>query len=92
MNEVYLAGCGLASALGADLPQALQALRVGGVAPLELALSATETTPYFAMPETQEDWSTRARRLVHAAALESGALQARHGTLFVASTSFDMVK
>jgi 3-oxoacyl-[acyl-carrier-protein] synthase I len=89
-REVYVAGRGLASALGPDLTQAVQALRNGGVAPIDFQTAPGESTPYFAMPASDEAWSTRARRLVRAAAAESGALDAREGTLFVASTSFDM--
>jgi 3-oxoacyl-[acyl-carrier-protein] synthase I len=89
-QPVFVAGRGLASALGADLTRAVHALRGGGVAPIDFQTAPGETTPYFAMPASDEDWSTRARRLVRAAAAESGALDARDGTLFVASTSFDM--
>jgi 3-oxoacyl-[acyl-carrier-protein] synthase I len=90
MNEVYVAGRGLASALGADLAQAVRALRDGGVPTVDFETAPGERTPFFAIPTSGEDWSTRARRLVRAAATESGALGARDGTLFVASTSFDM--
>ena len=90
MNEVYVSGCGLASALGADLAQAVQTLRDGGVPTVDFETAPGQTTPFFAIAPSDEDWSTRARRLVRAAAAESGALDARDGTLFVASTSFDM--
>ena len=90
MYEVYIAGCGLASALGADLRQAVDALRQGGVPTVDFETAPGQTTPFFAIAPSDEDWSTRARRLVRAAATESGALDARDGTLFVASTSFDM--
>ena len=90
MNEVYLAGRGLASALGENLDAAVHALRAGGVPTVAFECAPGERTPYFGMPETGEDWVTRARRLVRAAAAESGALAVRSGTLFVASTSFDM--
>ncbi len=90
MNEVYLAGRGLASALGPNLTEAVDALRAGGVPTVDFECAPGERTPYFAMSETGEDWLTRARRLVQAAAAESGALARRDGTLFVASTSFDM--
>jgi 3-oxoacyl-[acyl-carrier-protein] synthase-1 len=89
--NVYVAGRGLASVLGADLTQALIALRAGGVPPIDFETAPGETTPFFALPPTDEEWSARACRLVRAAAAESGALEgARDGTLFVASTSFDM--
>jgi 3-oxoacyl-[acyl-carrier-protein] synthase-1 len=91
MNQaVYLAGRGLASALGPDLAHAVQALRGGGVPSTEFEVAPGETIPYFVIPPSDDDWSTRARRLVRAAAAESGALDCRDGTLFLASTSFDM--
>ena len=51
MNEVYLAGRGLASALGADLAQALPALRGGGVDSIDFEWAPGETTPYFVLHE-----------------------------------------
>ena len=90
MNDVFLAGRGLASALGGDLGEAVRTLRAGGVPTIDFECAPGERTPYFAMPDTGEDWAVRARRLVRAAAAESGALERRDGTLFVASTSFDM--
>ena len=91
MSGVYLAGRGLASALGPDLAQATAALRAGGVAPRNIEVGPGLTTPYFAMPPGETDWATRARRLVRAAVAESGAEPAaRSGALLLASTSFDM--
>ena len=90
MNPVYIAGRGMASALGGTLPQAVQALRGGGVPPGAFEITPGSFTPYFGLPTQDEDWATRARRLVTAAVTESGALAARDGVLFVASTSFDM--
>ncbi len=90
MSGVYLAGRGLASALGGDLSKALIALRHGGVAPIGFELGPGIVTPYFGMPPSGEDWATRARRLVLDAVAESGGLGARDGALLLASTSFDM--
>ena len=90
MSEVYLAGRGLASALGPDLATAVTTLRAGGVDPIDFDNGAGGTTPYFALPTTDEPWFARAIRLVRAAADESGALAGRDGALFIASTSFDM--
>lgn len=91
MSGVYLAGRGLASALGPDLAQAVAGLRAGGVAPSDFEVSPGLTTPYFSLPPDDLDWATRARRLVCAAVAESGAGRtARDGALLLASTSFDM--
>lgn len=90
MNDVYLAGRGLASALGGNLPQAMLALRSGGVAPSAFEVAPGQFTPYFGMPPSTEDWATRARRLVTDAVAESGGHAARDGALLIASTSFDM--
>jgi 3-oxoacyl-[acyl-carrier-protein] synthase I len=46
--------------------------------------------PYFATPCVQRDWNARARDLVQRVALEAGAQQARHGALFIATSSFDI--
>lgn len=90
MTDVYLAGRGLASALGPDLAQAVLALRRGAVVPGRFELAPGHLTPYFGMPPSGEDWATRARRLVIDAVTESGALADRDGALLLASTSFDM--
>ena len=90
MTDIYLAGRGLASALGPDLTQAVLALRRGELAPRSFEVTPGHRTPYFAMPPSSEDWHSRARRLVIDAATESGAMAARDGALFLASTSFDM--
>ncbi|KNZ32775.1 MAG: hypothetical protein AD742_10285 [Methylibium sp. NZG] len=71
---VYLAGRGLCSALGATLPEAIDTLKRGLVAPGGIDVSPGVRTPYFGMPPSDEVWATRARRLVVAAVQESGAL------------------
>ena len=91
MSGVYLAGRGLASVLGPDLPQAVAALRRGGVAPRPFEAAPGQPVPYFGMPAAEADWAERARRLIRAAVAQSGAgASAREGALFLASTSFDM--
>lgn len=90
MNEVFLAGRGMASALGPDLSRAVLALQRGAVQPGSFEVTPGHSVPYFGMPRTDEDWATRARRLVLSAAVESGALAARDGVLLIASTSFDI--
>lgn len=90
MNQVFLAGRGLACALGDDLPQALRAVAGAPRTPGRFEIAPGHTVPYFGMPTRAETWAARAQRLVTAAAAESGALAARDGVLLVASTSFDM--
>lgn len=91
MTTVHLAGCGLASALGPDLPSAVAALRQGGaprVVPRES--SPGQTWPYYAIAETGGDWMERTLRITRRVAEESGALRTRTGALFVASSSIDV--
>ena len=95
MNEVYIAGRGLASALGPDLASALIALGQGLVAPARFELAPGLGWPYFAITEEDAeeaaDWSERARRITCRVAAESGALAGpRSGPLFVASSSHDI--
>lgn len=90
MSDVFINGRGLASALGADLAQAVGALRRGGVAPGAFEIAPGEATPYFPLATSDDDGPGRARRRVLAAVAESGALAARGGTLWLASTSLDM--
>ena len=93
MNEVYLTGRGLASALGPDLESAVASLAQGGVAPKPFTLADGSAWPYFgiAEEESDSDWTARARRIVQRVAAESGALAGeRRGPLFVASSSLDI--
>lgn len=90
MKDAYLAGSGLASALGPDLRTALQALRTGGIAPRRIELAEGNTWPYYAIEEVDANWFARAQRIVQRVALESGALVDRDGPLFVASSSLDI--
>jgi len=91
MNEVYLAGRGLASALGPDLHTGLAALAVGGVPPTRFVLADGTGWPFYAMADDEPDWTTRTRRITHRVATESGALAGpRTGPLFVASSSLDI--
>ncbi len=91
MSEVYLAGRGLASALGADMPSALAALQAGGTIPARVEVSPGLTCPLYAIDDPDPDWLARARRIVQRVAAESGALDGpREGPLFVASSSLDI--
>ena len=102
MSEAYIAGRGLACALGDDLAQALRALRAGGVAPAPFQINAELSTPYLAIPPITPsvtpsvapkaaDWHASTRTRVLDAAAQSGALAtSRRGALFLATTSFDL--
>jgi len=91
MNEVYLAGRGMASALGPDLASALVALGRGGVAPTRFELAGGFAWPYYAMADEDADWTARTRRIAQRVAAESSALDGpRTGPLFLCSSSLDM--
>jgi 3-oxoacyl-[acyl-carrier-protein] synthase-1 len=92
MKPVYLAGRGLACALGLDVQASLAALRHGGVATSSYSLPGMlgGSFPYHAIPYSQDDWNERARALVLGVAAEAGAQQIRGGALFIATSSFDI--
>jgi 3-oxoacyl-[acyl-carrier-protein] synthase-1 len=92
MNPVYLAGRGLACALGLDVQASLVALRQGGVATTDYSLPGAlgGSFPYYAIPSPHGDWNERARTLVLGVAAEAGAQQIRNGALFIATSSFDI--
>lgn len=90
MRQVYLQGRGLASALGANLPQALAAMSAGGKAPQRVSLTGGTDWPYFAIDHPEANWRARTRQLVCAAIREAGLESCRHAPLFVASSSFDI--
>ena len=92
MKPVYLAGRGLASALGLNLEQTLAALGNGGAASASCVLPGAlgGSFPYRAIPCRQDDWNERARELVQRVAAEAGAQAAHGGALFIATSSFDI--
>jgi 3-oxoacyl-[acyl-carrier-protein] synthase I len=95
MKPVYLAGRGLACALGLEIGESLAAMQQGGVAPASCALSGlpgepAESYPYRSIPGVHDDWNERARALVQRVAAEAGAQPARGGALFIATSSFDI--
>jgi 3-oxoacyl-[acyl-carrier-protein] synthase-1 len=92
MKPVYLAGRGLACALGLDVQASLAALRQGGVATSMYSLPGVlgGSFPYHAIPFPRTDWNERARDLVCGVAAEAGAQQIRSGALFIATSSFDI--
>jgi 3-oxoacyl-[acyl-carrier-protein] synthase I len=92
MKPVYLAGRGLACALGLDVQTSLTSLRQGGVATSSYSLPGAlgGSFPYYAIPYSHNDWNERARDLVRRVAVEAGAQQIRSGVLFIATSSFDI--
>lgn len=90
MRPVYLYGRALVSALGANLPQALDSLAAGGCAPQKIKLSDGSEWPYFAIDHPESDWRERAKKIISAAFDEAGATAYRNAPLFVASSSLDI--
>ncbi len=92
MKPVYISGRGLACALGLDIDNSLAALRSGGIAAASRILPGEMggTFPYYAIPVECNDWNERARDLVQRVAREAGAQHMRNGTLFIATSSFDI--
>ncbi len=88
MNQAYLAGRALASALGPDLAHAMQALATG-VAPRVVTLADGSSWPWYAIADDDVDWTARSRRLIQQAALEAAPAD-RDGALFIASSSLDI--
>lgn len=89
MTGIYIAGRGLASALGSDVSSAIAALKRGAVRPSRVKVTSDTQWPFFAIADHARDWSERARRIVRAVADQSGAA-ARNGALFVATSSLDI--
>lgn len=92
MTSVYLAGRGLACALGLDVAESVAALSQGCNATAFCSLPGAQGMrfPYRAISCVSSDWNERARSLVQQVAVEAGAQQARNGALFIATSSFDI--
>jgi 3-oxoacyl-[acyl-carrier-protein] synthase-1 len=91
MSEAYLAGRGLASALGPDLPSALAALAKGTPSLPRIEFSSGQSWPLYAMADGDTDWWAMSQRIVRRVAEESGAMASpRSGPLFIASSSLDI--
>ena len=94
MKPVYVAGSGLACALGLNRHAAAAALGSGKHAASfsseSSELDASAPFPYRAIAGVQGDWNERACALVRQVALDAGAHQARTGALFIATSSFDI--
>lgn len=88
MNEAFIAGRALASALGPDLASATRAL-ARGVAPRTVTLADGSSWPIYAIDDDEPDWTIRSRRLVERAVAAAGVTD-RSGALFIASSSLDI--
>ncbi|MEJ8821137.1 beta-ketoacyl synthase N-terminal-like domain-containing protein [Variovorax humicola] len=92
-TPVYMAGCGLACALGRDLPQSLAALRRGGVPATPITVPGGFTFPVHALPPAEGDWRQQLRRTVRDVVSQCGLpddMATREMPLFVASSSLDV--
>lgn len=92
MRPVYLAGSGLACALGMNKQVSAATL---GSERATVFLSSERSDldapfPYRGIADVQGDWNERARTLIVQVALEAGAQHARTGALFIATSSFDI--
>jgi 3-oxoacyl-[acyl-carrier-protein] synthase-1 len=88
---VYLAGTGLACALGPDLRSAVAAISRGAATAAEpVAVSPSVQWPVYRLPRSEGDWQQRLVRTVRSVAAEAGLGAARGGPLFVASSSLDI--
>jgi len=90
MNNVYLAGTGLACVLGEDMPSALASLRRGGVPPVMVDVAEGSRWPVQALAPKEGDWTQRLRDTVRRVAAQTGDWSARTAPLFVASSSLDI--
>ena len=90
MRPVFLQGRALASALGANLTEALGSISAGGWVTQRMGLPDGTDWPYFRIEYTEQNWRMRARKLVNAAAREAGIEAGQNIPLFVASSSLDI--
>lgn len=88
---VYVAGTGLACALGSDLASSVKALARGGVQPRPVVLSEGVQWPVYMLPPHDGSWAERLERTVRSVAAGAGVgASGRSGPLFVASSSLDI--
>lgn len=87
---VYLAGMGLACALGNDLSSSIVALGRGGVPPTMVAVSENVQWPVYSLPPQDGSWIERLERIVRSVAAQAGEGGGRSCPLFVASSSLDI--
>lgn len=90
MKDVFLAGMGLASVLGDDMPAALAAMQRGGVPPTPVTVAHGVCWPVYKLAAQEGDWTERVRRTVRSVVAQTGDWGARTAPLFVASSSLDI--
>ncbi|WP_432726158.1 beta-ketoacyl synthase N-terminal-like domain-containing protein [Variovorax sp. W6] len=90
MNGVYLAGMGLACALGDDMRSALASLRRGGVASTPVVVADGISWPVHTLAPKEGDWTQRLRDTVRGVVAQTGDWGTRTAPLFVASSSLDI--
>lgn len=92
MKPVYLAGRGLACALGLELDASVASMGSPCDATSFYALPGQPDIrfPYRAITSDQGDWNARACQLVRRVAHEAGAQHIRGGVLFIATSSLDI--
>jgi 3-oxoacyl-[acyl-carrier-protein] synthase-1 len=90
MNDVYLAGMGLACVLGDDMPSVLASLRHGGVPPTPVAVADGISWPVYTLARKESDWTQRLCSTVRRVVAQTGGWGPRTAALFVASSSLDI--
>jgi 3-oxoacyl-[acyl-carrier-protein] synthase-1 len=86
MKQIYIAGFGLASSLGANLTEAIQQLHQP-TGPKQRTLKGVDhPLPYFAIHQPAPTWYARCASLVRQVAAETGSIN-RTGALYIASAS-----
>lgn len=90
MRHVFLAGTGLASVLGDDMPAALAAMQRGGVPPTPVTVAQGVQWPVYKLAAREGDWTERVRRTVRHVVAQTGDWGTRTAPLFVASSSLDI--
>jgi 3-oxoacyl-[acyl-carrier-protein] synthase-1 len=90
MKDVFLAGMGLASVLGDDMPAALAAMQRGGVPPTPVTVAHGVCWPVYKLAAQEGDWTERVRHTVRSVVAQTGDWGARTAPLFVASSSLDI--
>ncbi|MDP9992936.1 3-oxoacyl-[acyl-carrier-protein] synthase-1 [Variovorax boronicumulans] len=87
---VYLSSTGLACVLGNDMPDALDALRRGGVPPTPVSIAKGNGWPVYKLPPQEGSWLERVRRTARNVVAQTGEWGDRSAPLFVASSSLDI--
>jgi len=92
-ESVYLAGMGLACALGSDLSSSVAAVARGGVPPTMVAVSESVQWPVYTLPPQDGSWIERLQRIVRSVAAQAAQVDEGAGRscpLLVASSSLDI--